>query len=345
RRLLLLSRRGATAPGATELRTALEAAGAEVTVTACDITDRDALTTALARVPAEHPLTAVVHTAGILDDHTIATMNRGQLARVMGPKADAAWHLHELTAGLDLASFVLFSSVSGLVGAAGQANYAAANTFLDALAAHRRARGLPALSLAWGLWDDERGMRGSLDAAGLARWARAGLLPLPGELALELFDASLAGDSALTVPALLDPAAIDGTACPMLRGPAGTRVRRRTVSRSAAEAGGPESGWARRVAQLPEHERLAAAADEIRALTASVLGHPDADGIDASRAFHEIGVDSLTGVELRNRVSALTGLRLSPTTVFDHPSLDALTAHVLGRVSGEVAEREATVPV
>ncbi|MFJ4767759.1 SDR family NAD(P)-dependent oxidoreductase [Streptomyces uncialis] len=345
RRLLLLSRRGATAPGATELRTALEAAGAEVTFTACDITDRDALTTALARIPDQHPLTAVIHTAGILDDHTIATMNPGQLARVMSPKADAAWQLHELTAGLDLAAFILFSSVSGLVGTAGQANYAAANTFLDALAAHRRARGLPALSLAWGLWGDERGMGGSLDAAGLARWARAGFLPLPGALALELFDASLAGDRALTVPALLDPAAIDGTAGPMLRGTAGTRVQRRTVSRSAAEAGGPESGWARRVAQLPQHERLAAVADEIRALAASVLGHPDAGGIDASRPFREIGVDSLAGVELRNRVSALTGLRLSPTTVFDHPSPVALARHVLGRVSGEVAEREVSGPV
>ncbi|OKH93979.1 type I polyketide synthase [Streptomyces uncialis] len=345
RRLLLLSRRGATAPGATELRTALEAAGAEVTFTACDITDRDALTTALAHVPAQHPLTAVIHTAGILDDHTIATMNPGRLARVMSPKADAAWHLHELTAGLDLAAFVLFSSVSGLVGTAGQANYAAANTFLDALAAHRRARGLPALSLAWGLWDDERGMGGSLDAAGLARWARAGFQPLPGELALELFDASLAGDHALTVPALLDPAAIDGTAGPMLRGPARSRVERRTASRSAGEADGTDSGWARRVAQLPEHERLAAAADEIRALAASVLGHPDVGGIDASRAFHEIGVDSLAGVELRNRVSALTGLRLSPTTVFDHPSPVALARHVLERVSGEVAKRDVTGPV
>ncbi|MFI2209524.1 type I polyketide synthase [Streptomyces sp. NPDC020141] len=337
RRLLLLSRQGPTAPNAPRLRHTLETAGAHVTITACDTADHHALATTLTHIPPQHPLTAVIHTAGLLDDHTITTLDPRQLDHTLRPKAQAAWNLHQLTANHHLTAFVLYSSIAGLLGTAGQANYAAANTFLDALAAHRHAQGLPALSLAWGLWSDERGMGGSLDAAGIARWARAGLSPLPADLALELFDAALAGDRALAVPALLDPTAVG--AGPMLRGPARARIQRRTPSRPAVEPDGSESGWVRRVTRLPEPERLASATEEIRALTASVLGHPDATGVDPSRAFREIGVDSLAGVELRNRVSALTGLRLSPTTVFDHPSPVALARHVLERVSGETARR------
>ncbi|MER5772681.1 KR domain-containing protein, partial [Streptomyces sp. NPDC001985] len=304
---------------------------------------RHTLARALADIPPAHPLTAVIHTAGILDDSTVETQTPERVARVTRPKAEAAWNLHELTAGLDLSAFVLYSSVAGLLGTAGQANYAAGNTFLDALAAHRHAHGLPGLSLAWGLWDGEEGMGGSLDAAGLARWARTGLLPLPAALALELFDASLAGGSALAVPALLNRAAIEsGTADPMLRGLArARRIARRTATPAATSPDGAASPWAERLSRRPEDERLALVTEELRALTASVLGHPDSTGVAPARAFSEIGMDSLAGVELRNRVSALTGLRLPPTAVFDHPSPAALARHVLERMSGVVAGRGA----
>ncbi|MEV5343280.1 type I polyketide synthase, partial [Streptomyces sp. NPDC052676] len=203
RELVLVSRRGPQAPGAAELEAELRELGAaEVTVEAADVADREQVAELIRRVGPK--LTGVVHTAGVLDDATVEGLTDEQLERVLRPKADAAWHLHDLTRDLDLAAFVLFSSVSGLLGTAGQANYAAANAFLDALAAHRRAQGLPALSLAWGLWDATHGMGGTLGEADLARWSRAGIHPLTPEQGLALFDAALAGDRALRVPAAFD---------------------------------------------------------------------------------------------------------------------------------------------
>ncbi|MEU0692355.1 beta-ketoacyl reductase, partial [Streptomyces uncialis] len=342
RRLLLLSRRGATAPGATELRTALEAAGAEVTFTACDATDRDALTTALARVPAEHPLTAVIHTAGILDDHTIATMNPEQLEKVLRTKAHAAWNLHELTAGPELGAFVLYSSVAGLLGTAGQANYAAGNAFLDALATDRQARGLPGSSLAWGLREETGSLAGQLAAADLQRLARMGLVPVASAEAMNLFDAAVAGGAPVTALTRLSTEALGDREewPPLLRGPAPTV----TAPRAGAGSGSPASGSLLQAGLSPAAARKAVA-EVVRTHAAGVLGHADPSALPGERALQEMGFDSLTSLELRNRLAKATGLPLPVTLVFDHPSLDALTAHVLGRVSGEVAEREATVPV
>ncbi|MFF2662982.1 type I polyketide synthase, partial [Kitasatospora sp. NPDC058032] len=324
--LILTSRRGPQAPGATELADELTALGAQVTITACDTADREALAALLATVPGEHPLTAVIHTAGILDDATITSLTPDQLSAVLRPKVDAAWHLHELTLDTDLSAFVLFSSIAGVIGSAGQANYAAANTYLDALAQHRHTNGLPATSLAWGLWDTETGM-GGLGTTDRSRLARTGLMPMPNEQGLRLFDLALSLGEASTVAAAIDTAglraqAAAGTLSPVLRGlvPA--------PSRRAAQSGGGATGHAsavtRRLAGLPEAEQQGILLDLVRSAVATVLGHSDPGSIAGERPFQDLGLDSLTAVELRNTLNATTGLRLPATLVFDHPSPAAL---------------------
>ncbi|MGW6774009.1 SDR family NAD(P)-dependent oxidoreductase [Streptomyces sp. NPDC055037] len=332
RHLLVISRRGPDAPGAADLSAELAESGAAVTVVACDAADRGALADVLEGIPAAHPLTAVVHTAGVLDDATVESLTVEQLDTVLRPKANAAWHLHELTRDQNLAAFVLFSSVSGILGTAGQANYAAANTYVDALAAHRRAQGLTAISLAWGLWDSTHGMGARLGQADLARWTRAGVTPLDPATGLALFDAALAGGTALAVPARLVPSRLSGTGelPATLRGLVGRRRTARAAEDSAAAGG----SWTRQIADLPAQDRAGAVLDLVRTVVAGVLGHTSADRVEPERAFKEAGFDSLASVELRNRLNATTGLRLPTTAVFDHPSPAALAAHLLSRVSG-----------
>ncbi|MFG2552103.1 type I polyketide synthase [Streptomyces sp. NPDC048581] len=341
RRLVLTSRRGPDSPGASALAEELTGLGARVRIVAVDAADRDALADLIAGIPAEHPLTAVVHTAGVLDDATVGSLTGAQVETVLRPKVDGAWHLHELTRGHDLAAFVLFSSVSGITGMAGQANYAAANTFLDALAHHRRARGLPAHSLAWGLWDATAGMGGTLSEADVARWTRTGVVPLDAERGLRLFDEALAAPGALVVPAALRPGRAGAGAEQV---PAVWRglVRTRRVARTASAPG--TGDWSARIAALPEEDRYAAVLAVVRTSAALALGHASGDAVDATRAFREQGFDSLTAVELRNQVNGATGLRLASTVVFDHPSPDALARHLLGRVAGEAPAAVAEAP-
>ncbi|MGW1143207.1 beta-ketoacyl reductase, partial [Streptomyces zhihengii] len=212
RRLVLTSRTGPDADGVGPFLPELAAAGAEATAVACDAADPEALRAVLGTIPADRPLTAVVHAAGVLDDATVDALTPGRLARVLRPKADAAWNLHLLTRGLDLSAFVLFSSVTGIIGTPGQANYAAANAFLDGLAAHRHASGLPATSLAWGYWEVATGMTGHLSGADVSRMARTGLEPLPTDEALDLLDEALAAGPALAVPARIPTRALRGLA-------------------------------------------------------------------------------------------------------------------------------------
>ncbi|MFI9522068.1 type I polyketide synthase [Streptomyces narbonensis] len=335
RRLVLVSRRGADAPGAAELAEDLTGLGAEVVFAAADVADRESLARVIAAVSAEQPLTAVVHTAGVVDDATVEALTPDRLDAVLRPKVDAAWNLHELTKDLGLDAFVLFSSVSGIVGTAGQANYAAANTALDALAAHRAATGLAATSLAWGLWDGTHGMGGTLGAADLARWSRAGITPLTPERGLALFDAAVSRDDALLVPAALRPTThrgTDGQPPALWRGL--VRARPRRAARTAAEAAGTPGGWLGELAAQSPEERRGTAVALVTAVVADVLGHADAGAVGAERSFKDLGFDSLAGVELRNRLNTATGLRLPATTVFDHPSPAALAAHLLGQVPG-----------
>ncbi|WP_184549021.1 type I polyketide synthase, partial [Streptosporangium becharense] len=344
RHLVLTSRRGHDAQGVAELEAELAGLGAEVTVAACDVADREALAALLAAVPADRPLTGVVHTAGVLDDGVIGTLTADRLETVLRPKVDAAWHLHELTRGLDLSAFVLYSSAAGVFGDAGQANYAAANAFLDALAAHRRAHGLPATSLAWGFWEQRSGMSTHLTDADVARMERSGARALSSEEGMALFDAGRALDEALLVPIHLDLAALrtrTDTLPALLRGLVRTSTRRE-VTASATPADG--SPLQQRLAGLPETERDRMLVSLVRAQAATVLGYSDTDAVESTRAFKELGFDSLTAIELRNKINAATGLRLPATLVFDYPTPAALAEHLKERLLGATAGTTATAP-
>nr|AAX98188.1 polyketide synthase type I [Streptomyces aizunensis] len=337
-RLLLVGRRGADAPGAAELVAELAESGTLATWAACDVADRDALAALLADIPAEHPLTAVVHTAGVLDDGVISSLTPERLSAVLRPKVDAAWNLHELTRGLDLAAFVLFSSTSGLFGGPGQGNYAAANSFLDALAQHRRAHGLPATSTAWGLWSVADGMAGALDAADVNRMRRAGLPPLTAADGLGLFDTAVSLDEASLALMRVDTEVLRtqagaGTIAPLLRGLV-RGVARRSVDVSAG-AGGAESELRGRLAALTAAEQDRALLDLVRTQVAAVLGHAGPAAVESGRAFKELGFDSLTAVELRNRLNAATALRLPATLIFDYPDPTVLARYLRGELIGD----------
>ena len=336
RHLLLVSRAGANAPGANDLVAVLEEQGAEVQIAACDVGERDQLEALLDSIPAEHPLGAVIHAAGVLDDATITSLSPDQLERVFAPKANAAWALHELCADKELSAFVMFSSLSGVLGGPGQGNYAAANAFLDALAAARHSEGLPATSIAWGLWESTSGMTSHLGEAELARIRRLGLDPISHKRGLELFDQALAAPAplALAVPVnriALRAAAATGALPPMLSGLVGPAVSRRRVG-----------SLVQKLAALAEREREAFVLDLVRGEVAAVLGHDSAAEVEPERAFKELGFDSLAAVELRNRLGVSTGLRLPATTVFDYPNSAALATHLLSEaVAGGTAARVA----
>ncbi|WP_345600227.1 acyltransferase domain-containing protein [Thermocatellispora tengchongensis] len=338
-RVVLTSRSGPAARGAAALAAELATAGAGVRVVAGDAADRSALATVLA---GEEP-TGVVHAAGVLDDGVIGSLTPARIDAVMRPKADAAWNLHELTQGMDLDAFVLFSAGAATFGAAGQGNYAAANAFLDALAAHRLAAGLPAVSLAWGLWADASAMTENLSAQDVNRIAQGGVGALSAEQGLGLLDLALTRDDALLVPARLDLAGIRAQAAmgtelaPLWRALTGGPARPPMASAAGARGGSAAEALRRQLAERsgPDRDRLLL--DLVRGHAAAVLGHTSPEAVEPRRAFRDLGFDSLTSVELRNRLSTATGLRLPATVVFDHPSSSALADHLRGRLLGEGA--------
>ncbi|MEU1133258.1 SDR family NAD(P)-dependent oxidoreductase, partial [Streptomyces sp. NPDC005900] len=327
RDLLLVSRRGAP-----ELAGELTALGARATSATCDIRDRDALAELLAAIPRERPLRAVVHAAGTLDDGVIGSLSPERLDSVLAAKADGAWHLHELTRDLELTSFVLFSSVAATLGTAGQGNYAAANAFLDALAQHRHAQGLPALSLGWGLWAERSALTGRLDEDDLARLGDAGVLPLATDEGLALLDAALGADRAHLVPVRLDRTAArsaEGTLPPLLRAPALRRPRPTAGAPADTAAAGEGDG----LRAVPVAEREDVVTELVRREVAAALKYGSAEEIDPDAELLRLGFTSLTALELRNRLSARTKLRLPATMVFEHRTTRALARFLTGKLS------------
>jgi polyketide synthase 12 len=340
RHLLLTSRQGSQAPGAAELQAELSEEGASVRIAACDVSDREQLRTLLASVSQEHPLDAVVHAAGVLDDGVVGSLTAERIDRVMAPKVDGAWHLHELTEHAELSAFVLFSSLAGVLGGSGQGNYAAANAFLDALAAARRARGLAGCSIAWGPWEQMGGMGSALREVDRVRIARSGVVPLSTAEGLEMFDTAHALGEALVVAARLNRPVLRGfaeagTLPPVLRG----LVRAPLRSGAGAERG----SLARRLASASTHERARIVLDTVRAHAATVLGHPSPAAIEARQTFKELGFDSLSAVELRNRLSAVAALNLPATLVFDYPTPALVAEHLEGVLASDGATARVSV--
>jgi len=309
RSLMLLSRAGELAPGAAQLRKELAELGSSVRIAACDVSDREQLKELIDSIPMQCPLRGVVHAAGVLDDGVIGSLTQERVERVLAPKVDGAWHLHELTTGLDLDSFVMFSSVAATLGGPGQGNYAAANAFLDALAAVRRARGLPAVAMAWGPWEQSTGMTSGLGDADLSRMAKSGMLTLSHEQGLRCFDSAQAADRAQLVLAHMDTAALrararDEELPSLLGGLVRMPTRRRGVTSERSES------LVARVAEAPRSERGRIVLEHLRVQTAAVLGHRSSESVDSTRTFKELGFDSLAAVELRNRLMAASGLQL-----------------------------------
>ena len=343
RRLVVASRSGPAAEGAETLEMDLRALGCDVSIVACDVSRRDEVEELLGLISEEHPLSLVVHTAGVLDDGMIDALNGERLARVMAPKVDAAVNLHELAG--DAAELVLFSSAAAVVGSPAQGNYAAANSFLDALAAYRRANGLPGLSLAWGAWEQHNGMTSSLSEAARARLTRTGITSLSEALGLELFDLTRRMDKHLFIPMRLDMAALRAQATAgglpvILDGLV------RTPTRRISDAKG---SLARKLSEAPASKWYAIVLEVVRAQVAGVLGHASAETVEPERAFKDLGFDSLSAVELRNGLGQATGLKLPATLIFDHPTSAAVTRYLLGAMAPagherrEVAPREAEI--
>ncbi|OBG30742.1 polyketide synthase [Mycobacterium alsense] len=338
--VLLASRAGGRAPGVGELVDRLERAGAAVSVAACDAADRDAVAAMLAQLPAEYPLRAVVHAAGVLDDGLISSLTPDRLEAVLRAKVDGAWNLHELTRDRDLAAFVVFSSMAGIVGTPGQANYAAANSFLDGLIAHRRAHGLVGSSLAWGLWEQSSAMTAHLGERDKARIGRIGLAALSTAQALESFDTALLVDRPVVVAVRVDRAALSDNAAglpPLLRELAGRPARRVVAD---ADVTASTTGLKARLHGLSPEARQRELVELVRGNAATVLGLPGAADVEPGRAFRDLGFDSLTAVELRNRLKTATGLTLSPTLIFDYPTPAILADH-LGAELTTTADRPA----
>uniref|UniRef100_UPI000479EFFA type I polyketide synthase n=1 Tax=Actinomadura rifamycini TaxID=31962 RepID=UPI000479EFFA len=332
RHLLLASRRGPDADGVDALVAELADQGAEVSVVACDLADRDQVAALLAAIPGDRRLTGVVHTAGVFNAGVIGTLTHDGLAAAFAPKVDAVRHLDELTRGTDLRAFVVYSSASSVFMGAGSGGYAAANAYLDGLMASRRAAGLPGLSIAWGPWRQATGMGDTIDDLTLTRMSRregrGGVGALGSADGMALFDAAAGSGHALLVPVALDlraaraDAAAGGGVPPLLRGLVHTN---RQAARAAAGDGG---GLVRRLAGRSAAEQEALLLDVVRAQVAVVLGHSGPGGVRPDTAFKDAGFDSLTSVELRNRMREATGLKLPATLVFDHPSPQALARHL-----------------
>jgi acyl transferase domain-containing protein/thioesterase domain-containing protein/NADP-dependent 3-hydroxy acid dehydrogenase YdfG len=355
RNFVLASRRGPQADNSGPLVAGIAALGADVRVVACDAADHRELASLLAAIPPERPLTAVVHAAGVLDDGVLTSLTPARLDRVLRPKVDAAVNLHELLGDDARAELVLFSSGAATFGSPGQGNYAAANAFLDGLAEHRRARGLPAKSLAWGLWEQRSGMTGHLSASELRTLGRVGA-SLTSEAGLALFDAARGMDETVLVPMHLELTATDdrlmaevaeGDVPALLRGlvpAARPKVEERNVEERKVVMVEPDKptradAMPGEADAMPKEAHAVPSEQELIELiyreVANVLGHEGPEEVSRRLSFLEMGFDSLSAVKLRNRLTDATGLRMRSTIIFEYTTPRLLARYLQGELAGQ----------
>ncbi|WP_169814351.1 type I polyketide synthase [Nocardia mexicana] len=335
RNLLLASRSGAQAPGVSDLVAELSGEGAHVTVASCDTSDVRALAELLGTIPADHPLGAVVHVAATIADATLPSLTPEHINAVLPAKADGAQYLHELTAHLDLSMFVLFSSAAGTLGSPGQANYGAANVYVDALAQHRYHRGLPATSMAWGWWAETTANTSTLDEKDRARLTRMGITPMSTAAAMQMFDAALHTGRPHLVPigmnlGLLRAAAAVTELPPLFRALLHTRPR---VTQQMGDPG----QLAKRLTGLDQQQQHAVVVEMVRTPVSMVLGYSSPADIQPDREFTEMGIDSLSSIELGTHLRALTGLKLPNSVIFQYPTANLLARHILDQLAPEEA--------
>ncbi|KAI4599792.1 putative PKS/NRPS-like protein biosynthetic cluster [Pestalotiopsis sp. 9143b] len=327
RDLILTSRRGMEAPGADNLVNELATSGVKVTVLASDVANPASITSIIGLFNKDRPLRGVVHAAGVSDSGVLLAMTPERCATTLGPKVFGAWLLHEATSDMDLDLFMMFSSISGVMGMSGLANYAAANSFLDALAYHRRARSLPATSVAYGTWSGD-GMASRLSSNTLSHLAHFGLDPLTPEEGLDLLEEAVISTRALTVAAALDLERLrssveeQGGIPPLLR---------LLLAHESAEA---PQGWDlwRALNESDQEQHAGIVLGMVREVVAKALGFTHVLDVDVDRPLQEIGVDSLTAVQMRNRLAKLTGLTLSVNIAVLHPSLRMLSQSLLSQL-------------
>ena len=325
RQVVLMSRH-LPAPGSAAARAieVLADRGAEVRSVACDAADRGSLDAALATLARDGVrLGGVVHAAGVLDDGVLTSITRDKLERTLAPKVDAALNLHGVTRDLGLSTFVVFSSLAGTLGSAGQAGYAAGNAFLDALVELRRSEGQPGVSLVWGPWQGADGMGSDLTEADIARMARMGVVPLSDEQGMNLFDAAIRRNTPTVVAAEW---AFDGLRDAVVVPP----LLRDLVRRRGTDPGLPAAAPSRA-------EGSTVLLDTVRQETAVVLGHASSLAVDPTVPFDRIGLDSLAAVELRNRIAAATGIPPAVTFIYDWPT-PAHVANHLSELAGPAPE-------
>lgn len=328
RDLVLTSRRGKETPGADALVMELAELGATVAVIASDIADYDSVKSIMATFNEHRPLRGVVHAAGALDSGVLSSLTPQRCATTFAPKVDGAWNLHQLTGDMDLDLFLMFSSLSGVTGMPGLANYAAANSFLDALAHLRHAQGLPATSVAYGSWEG-KGMLDKIAGSAHAHLEYFGLDPLTQEDGLELFELAARSGRPLTVAAALDLERLQvyhedvGEIPSLLRSLLAGNTTRVNRTRDLRKVLG----------EAPPVQHASIVLRMVRETVARALGFAQPDDVDVNSPLQDIGIDSMTAVLTRNNLATLTGLTLSVNIVLLHPNLKALAQALLSQLN------------